>query len=277
MTMNRRDAETRRGIANCKLQIANWRFSICNLQFAMRCSLVTSVALMCLILCPALSPADIDEEAAVSSGAEALDSWWDYPWYDDESDGIRRINLKAQRQAPVSNQTGSSSWSWDLEWLGWVLIVLVVLLVLWMLLRVYWTRSPRAGGADDAALVGRPVSVDRLEELPFQLDQPVGDLLSEARRAAEAGDYDRAIVLLYSHQLLELDKREAIRLTKGKTNRQYLRELRLCTGLAPLLATSMVAFEDVFFGGHTLDRERFEECWRQAKQLLERSSLQEAA
>jgi hypothetical protein len=37
----------------------------------------------------------------------------------------------------------------------------------------------------------------------------------------------------------------------------------------------MVAFEDVFFGGHSLDRERFEECWRQAKELLERASRQE--
>ena len=274
--MNRRDTES--GIANCKLQIANLHFSICNLRCAMRFSLVTWVSLICLILCPAPSRADIDEDAAISAGAEALDSWWDYPWYDDESDGIRRIDLEAQRQAPVTNtQTGSSSWSWDLEWLGWVLIVLVVLLVLWMLLRVYWTRTPRSGGSDDAALVGRPVSVDRLEELPFQLDQPAGDLLSESRRAAEAADYDRAIVLLYSHQLLELDKREAIRLTKGKTNRQYLRELRLQAGLAPLLATSMVAFEDVFFGGHSLGRARFEECWRQAMQLLERSSVQEAA
>ena len=277
--MNRQDAETRRGIANCKLQIANWHFSFFNLRFAMRFWLLLAwSSLICLILAPVVSRADIDEDAAVSAGAEALDSWWDYPWYDDESDGIRRIDLKAKRQAPVSsNQTSSSNWSWDLEWFGWLLIVLVALLGLWMLLRVYWARTPRAGGTDDASLVGRPLSVDRLEELPFQLDQPAGDLLSEARRAAEAADYDRAIVLLYSHQLLELDKREAIRLTKGKTNRQYLRELRLRAGLAPLLATSMVAFEDVFFGGHSLERERFEECWRQAMQLLERASLQEAA
>jgi hypothetical protein len=220
--------------------------------------------------------AEIDEDAAVSSGAGALDSWWDYPWYDDQTDDIRRINLKAKRQAPPPTQSGTSS-SWDLEWLGWLLIAVVAVTVLFMLLRVYWTRNPPAGGSGDAALIGEPVSIDRLEELPFQLEQPAGDWLSAARRASELGDYDRAIVLLYSHQLLELDKREAIRLTKGKTNRQYLRELRLRPGLAPLLATSMVAFEDVFFGGHSLGRERFEVCWQQAMELLDRSGLQEAA
>jgi hypothetical protein len=234
--------------------------------------------LTCVILSPASSRADLDEDAAVTAGAEALDSWWDYPWYDDETDGIRRIDLRAKRQPPFSSATtGSAGGSWDLEWLGWVLIALVVAFVLFMLLKVYWTRTPRAGGADEAALIGKPVSVDRLEELPFQIDQPAGDLLSAARRASEAEDFNRAIVLLYSHQLLELDKRDAIRLTKGKTNRQYLRELRLRPGLAPLLATSMVAFEDVFFGGHSLSRERFEECWRQAMQLLEQSTVQEAA
>jgi hypothetical protein len=219
--------------------------------------------------------AGIDEDAAVSSGAGALDSWWDYPWYDDQTDGMRRIDLNARRPAPAPAQSGSGSWS--LEWLGWLLIAVVAVAVLVMLFRVYWTRSPPTGGAGEAALVGEPVSIDRLEELPFQLEQPAGDLLSAARRVAELGDYHRAIVLLYSHQLLELDKRDAIRLTKGKTNRQYLRELRMRPGLVPLLATSMVAFEDVFFGGHSLSRERFEECWRQVMELLERASMQEAA
>ncbi|MEX2138268.1 MAG: DUF4129 domain-containing protein [Pirellulales bacterium] len=233
---------------------------------------------VCLILTsPAPVWAEVNEDEAVSAGAGALDSWWDYPWYDDQSDDIRRIDLKARRQAPISSAPSGSGISWDLEWLGWLLIAVVMAGVLFMLLRMYWTRTPRGQSSGGAALVGAPVSIDRLEELPVQIEQPVGDLLSAARWASEQGDYDRAIVLLYSHQLLELDKREAIRLTKGKTNRQYLRELRLRPGLAPLLATSMIAFEDVFFGGHSLGRERFEECWRQAVQLLERLSLQEAA
>jgi hypothetical protein len=38
-----------------------------------------------------------------------------------------------------------------------------------------------------------------------------------------------------------------------------------------------VAFEDVFFGGHSLGSKRFEECWRDAMQLLAASEVREAA
>ena len=59
--------------------------------------------------------------------------------------------------------------------------------------------------------------------------------------------------------------------------RQYLRELRLRPDLGRLLTTSMIAFEEVFFGGHSLDQERFEECWRDAMQLLAANQVREAA
>jgi hypothetical protein len=53
------------------------------------------------------------------------------------------------------------------------------------------------------------------------------------------------------------------RLTRGKTNRQYLRETsrRGRTGLVGLLEQTMLAFEDFFFGNHPIDRARFEACW----------------
>jgi hypothetical protein len=257
--MNRRDAKTQRGIAILQRSAVRSLIVVISLHF----------------LCAAPAYAGIDAEQAVSQGADALDSWWDYPWYDDQTDSVRRINVKAQPQRPVSTQ--SSGPSWDLEWLGWVLLGLVVLGIIAMLLRAYWNRSRDSGDSGKAGLVGSAASVDRLEELPFPLEQTDGDLLSAARRASEQGDYERAIVLLYSYQLLELDRREDIRLTKGKTNRQYLRELRPRPRLAQLLNTSMVAFEDVFFGGHSLAREQFEECWQNAMQLLAASEVREAA
>jgi hypothetical protein len=269
--MNREDAKSPRRIANCKLQIANRLAESCRRAIVVWLAACVGIFFGCQVLIGA----EVDAEQAVSDGAEALDSWWDYPWYDDQTDDVRPINVKAKAQAPPRTASGNSSW--NLDWLGWLLIALVAVGVLVMVLRTYWAGGFRGSITGKANVVGAAASIDRLEELPFQLERPTDDLLSEARRAAEAGDYDRAIVLLYSHQLLELDKRDAIRLTKGKTNRQYLRELRLHPGSAPLLTTSMVAFEDVYFGGHSLDRERFEECWRQAVQLLERSSVQEAA
>jgi hypothetical protein len=270
--MNREEAKSPGYIADCKLQIANRSAESCRRAIVVRLAAFVGIFFVSQVLIAA----EADPEQAISDGAKALDSWWDYPWYDDQSDDVRPINVQPRAQAaPTRTRSGTSSWG--LEWLGWLLIALVVVGVLVMVLRTYWAGGFRGSSTGKANVVGAAVSVDRLEELPFQLERGTDDLLGEARRAAEAGDFDRAIVLLYSHQLLELDKRDAIRLTKGKTNRQYLRELRLHPGFAPLLATSMVAFEDVYFGGHSLGRERFEECWRQAVQLLERSSVQEAA
>ena len=53
----------------------------------------------------------------------------------------------------------------------------------------------------------------------------------------------------------------SIRLTRGKTNRQYLREIRRRPRLVELLEMTMIAFEDVFFGHHALGRARFESCY----------------
>ena len=87
------------------------------------------------------------------------------------------------------------------------------------------------------------------------------NLLEEARRHYRDGDYGEAIIYLFSYQLVQLDKHQLIRLAKGKTNRQYVRELGPRVELGYLLTTTMQAFEDVFFGNHSIDRVRFESCW----------------
>ena len=67
--------------------------------------------------------------------------------------------------------------------------------------------------------------VDRVEALPFRVPRQATDLLSEARRQYEKGNYNEAIVYLFSHQLVELDRQHLIHLARGKTNRQLVREL----------------------------------------------------
>jgi argininosuccinate synthase len=64
-----------------------------------------------------------------------------------------------------------------------------------------------------------------------------------------------------------LDKANRIRLVRGKTNRQYLGELRESPELADLVGQTMIAFEDVFFGERTLTREQFEACYRRLDQF----------
>ena len=119
----------------------------------------------------------------------------------------------------------------------------------YLLIKAFLDREDRADGdqvglrkydqADDAA---------RIEALPFRLRSGALDLLGEARRLYAAGNYGEAVIYLFSHELVELDRARMVRLAKGKTNRQYLRELALRPELSQLFEQTMVAFEDVFFG-----------------------------
>ena len=61
--------------------------------------------------------------------------------------------------------------------------------------------------------------------------------------------------------MVQLDKHHLIHLSKGKTNRQYLREVGRRAALGKLLQQTMVTFEDVFFGNHAIDRARCDRCW----------------
>jgi hypothetical protein len=94
-----------------------------------------------------------------------------------------------------------------------------------------------------------------------------GDLLAQARYYYEQGNYAEAIIYLFSYQLVELDKFSVIRLSKGKTNRQYLRETSRAAVLAGALERTMLAFEGVFFGRRGLDRAAFEACWNSLPQF----------
>ncbi len=103
--------------------------------------------------------------------------------------------------------------------------------------------------------------VDQVEALPFLKQRSLDDLLGQARQHYEAGDFNEAIIYLFSYQLVELDRHNLIRLGVGRTNRQYLRDLHGRGAIRGLLEGTMIAFEDVYFGGRRLSREQFEHVW----------------
>ena len=167
------------------------------------------------------------------AGREALDHrWGGYPWYDSQADEVQRVDVTQPRDwrwledsSPQLSLPGSL-----LQWLSWIAIILLLAGVAYLLVRALRHREKRSAksGHDDGP----------------------------------GGDADRVeIIYLFGFQLVQLDKQQIIRLTKGKTNRQYLREVGPRKALQRLVEQTMVAFEDVFFGNHTLDRARFESCW----------------
>ncbi len=181
-----------------------------------------------------------------------------------------------------NSPSDSHSWSFDpsagslsfLVWIVWIVIALLLLWLAWMLIRAYLNRETKNAkeseslGEDEATTSALPT--DALPKAP----SPRGGLLDEARRLYEAGRYSEAIIYLYSYELLRLDQNQLIRLARGKTNRQYLRELSGRPELYEILAHTLIPFEDAFFGDHELDRARFESVWNQVERF---NALLEAA
>lgn len=239
---------------------------------------------------------------AVGNGREALRRRGSYPWYDPETDGVRRVDLPvtkppSSKKTPNpppdqgasrsrSNGSGSERGTGDvttepepsdpppepparnldlgalstvINVLVWGTLLLILTVLAYILIRAFLNREEKEaeqGTREADESVSEPVA-----QLPFAAPRRVDNMLAEAGRLYERGEYDLAIVYLYGYQLIELDRNQFLRLARGKTNRQYLRELGAHTELRELVSTTMIAFEDAFFGHHALGRERFEACW----------------
>jgi hypothetical protein len=218
----------------------------------LRCGMLV---LVCLLPATTIAAAD----ASVTAGRDALHRWPGYPWYDAQRDDVQPVKVQAPKESPPAEYGERSGGLAELvRVLAWTLLAAVLGVLVFLLLRAFIAREPAAGALPEVPDDG---DADRIESLPFPVAAGRLDLLAEARRHYQAGNYGAAIVYLFSFQLVELDKRQIIRLAKGKTNRQYLREVGPRLPLRRLVEQTMVTFEDVFFGDRTLLRGRFESCW----------------
>jgi hypothetical protein len=231
----------------------------------------------------------------------------DFPWYDSQGDQLKRLGLpppvkretpknpQSTPASPTPSSTGSSSSSSSsssstsssssssysstpntagsasfASTLSYVFLTLLVLLILAGLAYVLarWTREQTQEVVQKAAPVAK--AINRVAELPIDVDQRPEDLFTSARKMADNGDFRTACIYLYSHLLLTLDERQWIRLARGKTNRQYLRELKKNgppQGVPQLFSEAMNIFEQTLFGEHTLDRRGFDAFVQDFQQL----------
>lgn len=208
---------------------------------------------------------------AVEEGRESLNDSVTYPWYDAENDDLRRVDLPEEKEPDEKDQSGpdlrtdtsgfGQVMGTIVQVLFWIFVVLVFAALVGVLIWAFTRGEAKESQTEGTDVVESSDEVDRMENLPFQVKRPQSDLLAEARRHYEQGNYREAIIYLFSYQLIQLDKFHFIRLTKGKTNRQYLSEVRPRPPISRLLERTMMAFEDVFFGDHDLERQQFEGCW----------------
>ena len=211
--------------------------------------------------------ASLEADQAVEAGRRSLNHWWRYPWYDRADDDLNRLDVAPPWWVDwLPDWQGLQFGSWPnslLEWTAWMVIAAVLGLLVWVLVRTYRARRGLALHGRGRTTSGANAADERrrVEALPLPAAGGQFDLFAQAERYYREGNYGMAAVYLFSHQLVQLDRHQLIHLTKGKTNRQYLRELGRRTALRRMLEQTMIAFEDAFFGQHDIDRVRFESCW----------------
>lgn len=140
--------------------------------------------------------------------------------------------------------------------LGWLFFFFCVVLVISLLVTLFRRIELRGqSDTDDEAFTRTSDAAReaiRIEQLPIEIRQARGDLLAEADQMQQSGRLDEAIIYLFGHRLLQLDRVHAIRLSRGKTNQQYLRELSTREPLRRLLGETVSFFERSYFGKHSL-------------------------
>ena len=188
-----------------------------------------------------------------------------YPWYDVRSDSVKPIWPPRE---------------WDLDWLDrwlraskltWLpsagnlialTLAMAALAILVVVLVLFWRQyQPTADNQRaEGWITGRGA---RIEELPEGLRPTTDDPWSEALRCRARGDYARAVVCLFAHQLLTLDRLRQVRLIPGQTGRQLVRAIN-DRQLRAWVDPTLRLFEAVYYGHHIPAVEAFEPVWTAA-------------
>jgi len=188
-------------------------------------------------------------------------------------------NTTANNQATTAtaSTTGNGLFNTGLNLqnlLGWIALGLIVIAgvgVIFYVLSQADLRSNELVKNRNRVLSGKPPdeqTLERMKHLPEELRRTDVNLRSEAQRLMQASQYDQAIILLFAHQLLLLDRVGALRLSRGKTNRKYIRETRATNPqVANCLEATVESFERSYFGRHKLTRTEFSDIWRANEQL----------
>ena len=151
---------------------------------------------------------------------------------------------------------------------GWGLVILTVAAIIAMF--IYVATGADFSGASSSSN-GKKTSnsgldehtLQRVKHLPAELRRTDVNMRDEAERLMKEGRFDQAIILLFGHQLLLLDRAGILRLNRSKTNGRYVRETRASNpNVASQLRSTVDSFERSYFGRHEIRPEEFADLWQ---------------
>jgi hypothetical protein len=212
-----------------------------------------------------------------------------FPWYDAKAERVVPLlpwpDLHFQWLTDLGNwlkhrlQALGRWFRWLNQWrIPWVnfgagdlvavgLALLFLTLVLVFLLEMFRRYRPvldEAAGARGAAI--RAGTARRIEGLPAGVGLDLSDPWSEAQRLRALGDYANAVIYLFAHQLLALERVKQVRLVPGRTGRQLVRAVA-DRELRRRVEPTLRLFEAVYYGHRAPSAEAFEAVWALAQEF----------
>lgn len=202
------------------------------------------------------------------------------PWIDQDSGELIPHGVQERQPALTRDRTSipeklvkkaSPATNWNFGGLGFLsafgpamvygFLFLAAALLIGLMIWIFMNSRIDIGSGNDISRPDRSLA-ESIRQLPFEMDATQGDFRQQAHSAYQAGDFRKALIFLFSHVLVTLDQEKLVRLKKGKTNRQYLRELSPSPQLAGYYGDVMVPFEQTFFGDYPITKDVFEQCWQ---------------
>jgi hypothetical protein len=190
--------------------------------------------------------------------------------------GAQKVAKAKSTSTPSQSPWLPSGWTMG-NLVGWAILAILFVMAAALVLYAFSKIDPNGLKMLERSANARNEQSDeqlvrRIQELPVELRRTDVDLRSEAERLMNLGELDEAIKCLFGHQLLLLDQRGFLRLSRGKTNGRYVMETRnQSSECAELLRETANVFEASYFGNRSPEVARLDSLW-QGNQQLERLS-----
>ena len=253
---------------DCAVFVDTRRFSVVQIGIAMLIPIVLFFSIASASASFAASD-EPSEERKTEKYFDKATKKFSPPWYSSKDDAVVFLPQKKERKSepePVRNNDnvkpskpmnpGVASKVLSV-WLPIATLVVLLAILGWLAARALRERAARRRFKEGELLKRKR----RIETLAVEARERYDDLETAAEEALGRGDLRSALIFFFSWILVEMDKRDAVVLDKGKTNLEYWRELEGRPRLRDIYHNVMKRFERVYFGGFSISRQEFDKVW----------------
>ncbi len=168
---------------------------------------------------------------------------------------------KEEKPFKVNDPAEPFNWGAMASWIGQILQVLAIIAAIFGIAYGIY-RTMNAPRNRQIARDGVEITVDNVEQYIHE-----SDIDRFLREAIAAGNFPLAIRLYYLQVIKKLSETGAIRWSREKTNRDYLRETRAHRAAAEFRATTRI-YERVWYGNQQIDESAYQKLEPEFKNLL---------